>query len=966
MINGVVTGEHDLRDPAIVGFKFSRQAQLRGAGFPVPPFYCLPAAAFDAAAAAAAAELAVATIGAAGAADGVRQSAGPDDLVLAHARRLRAAIIERGVPDPLAAELLRHFDDLIGTTGLAAVRACAVANGDGQGEDGAADSFAGLSDSFLYVRRAELRERVAACWASAYNERAVRYRQRRGHSPLSARICVGVQRMVPAARSFVAFTRDPVDGGDRCVIAAAYGVGEGIVQERADLDHFYVDLASGTVDRRLVRKTRMVGRGGAGTGAGVAVLAVPDALAAAAVLTDAQAVQIATLATAIETHFGTAQDIEGAITAGEQLMVVQARPIAQVAQAPPGRPGGDQATGAPGSARAGGPAGSPAGAGSQPHGASERAARDDDAQITWANSNVTESFPGVCGALTYSVAAQFGEKIFTDFYRRMGVPEQVLRAHEHDLRRMIGYLNGRIYNRLDTWYALHSQIPSFAALRSTWEPGIGLPPAALRAASAMRPAAGRARRVAHYLSLAAGLGRHRAQIRQFLRWWDARHAEQAEVDLTQVPAGVLAEEYHRLCAQVDARWGVASVNNYYLIVASRLTAALVRRWAVAAEPGVLVGMLCGGAENRSTAAARSALDLAERVAGSAELRTAVLQRDERQVWAELIAGTYGSEFAAAVAAHVRRYGDRGVRDHKLETVTIRQEPWTLLRMLRAYVHESLTADGNRRSEQETRARAERELRAGCRGVLRRAVLRRCYGLLRELFRLREDTRFCRSQLFGTSRAIFLALGERLAGTGLLDDSRDVLDLTAQEVVGAFQGTLPGADLAGIARVRRAQREAWQRGPEPPPVLRADPSVPLTAELARQAMPETAGPATGQLLTGIGSSPGRVRAKARVILDPTTDVGECRGHILVAGETDPGWLFLMMAAKGIVVERGSPVSHAAITGRMLSIPTVVAVAGATKRIRDGDWVELDGVAGTVTLLAQPGVPPGAGDHEGVFA
>src|SRR6266496_5583731 len=159
----------------------------------------------------------------------------------------------------LAAHVLDQFDSLVGVGGLAAVRACAVASVDGQGEDGDGDPFAGLSDSFLYVGRADLLHRVAACWASAYTERAALYRQRRGLDPLSATIGVGVQRMVRAARSFVAFTRDPVDGSDRCVIAAAHGVGEGVVQEKADLDHFYVDLARGTVDGRVVRKARMVG-----------------------------------------------------------------------------------------------------------------------------------------------------------------------------------------------------------------------------------------------------------------------------------------------------------------------------------------------------------------------------------------------------------------------------------------------------------------------------------------------------------------------------------------------------------------------------------------------------------------------------------------------------------------------------------------------------------------------------------
>jgi pyruvate,water dikinase len=58
---------------------------------------------------------------------------------------------------------------------------------------------------------------------------------------------------------------------------------------------------------------------------------------------------------------------------------------------------------------------------------------------------------------------------------------------------------------------------------------------------------------------------------------------------------------------------------------------------------------------------------------------------------------------------------------------------------------------------------------------------------------------------------------------------------------------------------------------------------------------------------------------------------------------------MLNATGLVVERGSMVSHTAITGRMLGIPTVVAVPGATSKISDGDEVEIDGRSGSVRIL-----------------
>jgi pyruvate,water dikinase len=102
------------------------------------------------------------------------------------------------------------------------------------------------------------------------------------------------------------------------------------------------------------------------------------------------------------------------------------------------------------------------------------------------------------------------------------------------------------------------------------------------------------------------------------------------------------------------------------------------------------------------------------------------------------------------------------------------------------------------------------------------------------------------------------------------------------------------------------------------------------------------------LQGIGCSAGRVRARARVVREPQQHL-HIRGEILVAPMTDPGWVFLMVPAGGLIVERGSVLSHTAIIGRELGIPTVVAVPDATSRIADGQLVEIDGATGVVRLL-----------------
>lgn len=900
-----------LLDPAAAGHKFSRLAELRAAGFAVPDLFALPAAAFDRALAPVLAGL-----------DAPPAAAAPE-AVRRWSEKARAAVLSVEVDRELADGVHAAFDDVIGADGLAAVRACVVPGpGDRHGEDGSADPFAGLSDSFLYVPRADLLRRIVECWASAYNAEGVLYRLQRGTDPAAVRVAVGVQRMVLGASSFVAFTRDPRDGASRVVVAAAYGIGEGVVQERADIDHYFTERATGAVRKEIAVKRSMV-KGPAES----AECEVPAELAEQPVLDDAALARVVDTACRIEEHFGAPQDIEGALTAEGELWIVQSRPLAELPE-----------------------------------------------QVVWSNHNITESYPGVSCALTYSLARDFYKTIFTDLYRRMGVPEERLRENAHHLERMVGLREGRVYYRLDAWYALHGMMPEFEFIRGWWEHSMGLRPQPGMDLSpgwrgrAVRTAPGTVRRSV----------RHFRQVRDFLAWWDRTAAEAG--DLESLDAQTLIAFYRRLWAKVGAQWGVTLTNTVLGIFPAAGFEGLLRRWTGSGHRALFGALLAGGPENRTLAGLRSALELSDLILARPEARDRILNSttavEDATVWREIIEGLYGPEIAEAARRQLRVYGDRAVGDLKLEQLTPRQRPGMMLDMVRPHLRMGAGAgagaragaEASRAEERKIRADGERELREQCRNPLRRAIIRAFASRMRAHLKAREDTRFCRTELFGLSRRVLLRLGVLLAGAGRLDDPRDVLDLTVEEVLGAFDGTLPGSDLRALAALRRADRERWEALPAPPPRLVSlggrplDVARPAAAGIGGSGVSGGAGPEgsdgaanadsdDANLLRGLASSAGVVRARARVVLDPDVPADSCRDAILIARETDPGWLFLMTAARGLVVERGTLLSHTAVTGRLLGVPTVVAVDGATTRIPDGALVELDGTAGTVRILAE---------------
>jgi pyruvate,water dikinase len=111
----------------------------------------------------------------------------------------------------------------------------------------------------------------------------------------------------------------------------------------------------------------------------------------------------------------------------------------------------------------------------------------------------------------------------------------------------------------------------------------------------------------------------------------------------------------------------------------------------------------------------------------------------------------------------------------------------------------------------------------------------------------------------------------------------------------------------------------------------------------------AAPPNDDSRTGLGCCAGIVEAPVVVVRDPR-NAAPLDGAILVAERTDPAWVVLFSSARGLLIERGSVLSHSAIIAREMGIPTIVSVAGVTGWLRDGDLVRMDGSTGVVRRVS----------------
>jgi phosphohistidine swiveling domain-containing protein len=294
-----------------------------------------------------------------------------------------------------------------------------------------------------------------------------------------------------------------------------------------------------------------------------------------------------------------------------------------------------------------------------------------------------------------------------------------------------------------------------------------------------------------------------------------------------------------------------------------------------------------------------------------------------------------------LAAFLLRHGFHGPGEGQMDSHVWREDPVPLLALVERY--QGLSSDAHpaesERRQQAVRVQAEAELLAAT-ARLRRPRARLVLGVARGLIPQREVGKANYTQCLDGARLAARVIGSRLAAERVIEHADDVFHLTYDELVGDW----PDGDLRGRVQEHRALREDYlttglaDRWTGPP----------TRVALARDQQPRAA--ERHAVIEGEAVGGGTVVGRVRIVVDPTIDDLE-PGEILVCRTTDPGWVALFHLAGGIAVDMGGQMSHGAIVARELGLPCVTCTVDATRRLRTGDLVRLDGDAGRIEILKQ---------------
>ncbi len=189
------------------------------------------------------------------------------------------------------------------------------------------------------------------------------------------------------------------------------------------------------------------------------------------------------------------------------------------------------------------------------------------------------------------------------------------------------------------------------------------------------------------------------------------------------------------------------------------------------------------------------------------------------------------------------------------------------------------------------------------------------------------------------------LGKQFAAAGAVDCADDIYWLEESEVETLVNALQKGQPLPRFAERVPERKEKWRAALK----LNAPVMLPEKNTWSKLVHDDEVQQKDGKVvLKGIGTSSGVVTAPARVLFGPD-DFGKMQpGDVLVAVTTTPAWTPLFTLASAVVTDIGGPLSHSSIVAREYGIPAVMAARSATRIIRDGQPVTVDGGAGTVTL------------------
>ena len=549
------------------------------------------------------------------------------------------------------------------------------------------------------------------------------------------------------------------------------------------------------------------------------------------------------------------------------------------------------------------------------------------------NSNISESFPGICLPLSESFAGEMYSGIFTSLGRRfLG---KKVSSYEELFQRMVGGFSGRMYYEISSWYDILRLLPFSGKIIPVWQGMLGVSNEEITFSK---------KKPGFFLKCRIAL--------LFCYYFFVSQRKMQELDR------FFQERYAGYSKRVDEEEDAQALYRIFL----EMKEDLLREWDITLMND-MVSFISTHLYGKKTA---FSLETMKPVRALSALKT--------------VAGKNGldsEEYRMEKKSYISTYGDRIEGELKLETRTYR----TNEELLDRWILDSLETDSVEKDCEETSYSEKPSEQKQRKSFLYRLAESSCNN--------REISRLHRTRCFGLMRRIVDKIGEKTIGFDVyylsLDELKELLfsgkDFSLKiarekELRKAYErlpvlsrvkllGKVDRDPLAGEISILSYESFKKKRNKEEQ-MEKADKSKKSDAEFSlastiverkeeRQGQEiegKEDGDSTPRVFFGRGVSKGIFRGEVLKIKSlQEVRAMEAKGKILLSYSTDPGWFPYLNMAGGLITERGSLLSHSAILARELEKPAVVNIPNIMAELHSGDIVEIDGDLGICSVIKQ---------------
>jgi phosphoenolpyruvate synthase/pyruvate phosphate dikinase len=302
----------------------------------------------------------------------------------------------------------------------------------------------------------------------------------------------------------------------------------------------------------------------------------------------------------------------------------------------------------------------------------------------------------------------------------------------------------------------------------------------------------------------------------------------------------------------------------------------------------------------------------------------------------------GKETQEAIYAYLNKYGMRCAGEIDITNIRWGEKPSILVPLILSNIKNFEPNAGKQKFEQGQQEAFKKgkelmdKLITLPEGDQKALETKQMISLLRNFAGYREYPKYGIVSRFFVYKQALSKEAEQLLKTNIIHEKEDIYYLTLEEFCEVIRSHQLDRQLIG----RRKEEHRLYQKLTLPRVITSDGEI-ITGKYKHENLPADA-------IAGLAVSSGVVEGRARVILNmEEADLED--GDILVTTFTDPSWTPLFVSIKGLITEVGGMMTHGAVIAREYGLPAVVGVENATRLIKDGQQIRVNGTDGYIELM-----------------